>query len=247
MSMRKPLAKIVKEGRSQEPGENYNPTLHAEEARSIGTASRIWDPVEGRFAHTMSKTETLVYAQLRGDPKVVHIREQYLLDPDLMREIKKQLGMRDSGKNYTTDFLVDYEDGTQRAFSVKWSTDLFDENSARYKGRHKAYVSLINRVNLEHSYWKALGVDFYVITKEMVNRTYATNILTLLHAWYPYEDPTLDLKTLYLVAHGFITTDLQGRVLNPKRIREELRCDIDALYNDCINSEKGATSWLRLK
>ena len=206
--MTKKISSILAEGRCQGIGKDYVPFYLAEEARSRGTASRIYDPIEGRFIHTMSKTESLFYYHLRGDPDVRHIREQYLLRDELMQEIKKSLGIHDSGKNYTTDFLVDYNDGSQRAFCVKFTNDLFTEDSPRYAGRHNAYVKLCNRVTLERTYWEALGVEFFIITREMLNRTFAANICSLLRAWTPDDDPSLDMKTLYLIAHGYIDADL---------------------------------------
>ena len=242
--MRKTMKKILEENRCQGFGEDYTPLYLAEEARSDGYAARFFDPLEGRMVHTLSQTETNLYLQIRGDPNVKHIREQYLLKDPFLHEVMRDLGIRNGGRNFTTDCVVDYKDGTQCAFSVKWKQELFDSSSLLYRGREGKYVKLIDHMMVEKTYWECQGTAFYIVTEEMLNTTFASNIETLLKVWKETEDPNLDRMTLYLVAHGVILTDLSETYLDPKKIRKSISADIPVLYADCIRSEERRMTWL---
>lgn len=242
--MKKSLEKLILEGRCQGYGPDYVPLYKVNELRSKGTATRIYDPFEGREIQLLSSVETKNYLTVRGDPKVKHIREQFLLDENLIQAKKEELGIKDSGRHYSTDLLVDYIDGSQCAYSVKWRSDMLNPNSERYKYRPGAYVTLVDRMGLEISYWNSFGTEVRIVTDDSLNRTFATNIWTLLHVWEETPDPTIDVKTMYLVAHGCIRVDLHSQYLAPKKIRESVTCDINTLYDDCIHNEERRNTWL---
>lgn len=226
----KSVKKRIAEGRCQGIGSDYVPFVMAEEAKSIGTASMIPDPIEGRDVHTLSAVETMLYWYIRWDRNVLHIREQYLMDMDLVNDIRYELGLGLTGSYYTTDFLVDYKDGTQTAFSVKWTEDLFDENSPRYRGRRKKYISMINRQNIERIYWSRMGADFRIVTREMLDRKYASNIAFVMGYYSSACVVNTHQKLLYLIAHRIIDVPMDEGYIQPGRLLNEVDIDVDRVY-----------------
>ena len=122
MARQKSNMKKIQEGRCQGIGPAYVPFYLASEAKSMGTASMIPDEIEGRMIHTLSTTETDFYWLLRWSDDTLHIREQYLLNRAYVNDVRISLGLKQVPANccYTTDFLVDLIDGSQRAYSVKF-------------------------------------------------------------------------------------------------------------------------------
>ena len=226
----KSVQKRIAEGRCQGIGADYVPFVTAEEARSIGTAAMIPDPIEGRDVHMLSTVETMLYWYVRWDKNVLHIREQYLMNMDLVNDIRYELGLGLTYSYYTTDLLVDYKDGTQTAFSVKWSEDVFDENSPQYRGRRKKYVSLINRQNIEHVYWDRMGADFRIVTREMFDRKYVSNIAFVMGYYNSDYVVNTHQKLLYLIAHRIIDVPMDKGHIQPARLLDEVDIDVDRVY-----------------
>lgn len=231
----------LEEGRCQGIGPDYVPFYKANEARSIGTASMIPDPFEGRMIHVLSKTEGLLYYLLRWDDNVEHIREQYLLDTDYVNKVRHGLGLKavSSQTCYTTDFLVDYKDGSQHAYSVKWKLGEFNADSIQYKGRKNRYAQLIERQMIEKQYWETQGVSFSIITIEHINTVLANNIAFVMGFYDDLFVTNTEQKLMYLVAHKIITVPMDKAVLKPKELVQRMTFDIDAAYEKalCLKEE----------
>ncbi len=166
MESRKSNKKKIEEGRCLSIGADYVPFHEATEIRgNYASSSMIPDPIENRIIHCLSDTESSVYYLLREDKNVVNIREHYLLDINLVNKVREELGYACVPKiaRFTTDFLVDYADGSRKAFSVRFRKSDFDPDSRTYHGRPYAYNRLIMRLDIERAYWKALGVEFHII------------------------------------------------------------------------------------
>lgn len=241
MARQKTNMKKIQEGRCQGIGANYVPFYLANEAKSAGTASMIPDMIEGRMIHTLSTTETDFYWLLRWSDDTLHIREQYLLDSAYVNDVRMTLGLKRVSANtcYTTDFLVDLIDGSQRAYSVKFKAADFDPNNVKYKGSKKKYANLIERQNIERLYWESQGIPFAIITSESISRTYSKNIAYAMGFYNPLLICNSEQKLMYLIAHKIVRVDMEHEKLNPKRLLEQLDIDVDTLYEKAISEVIG--------
>lgn len=239
MSKQKSNIKKIAEGRCTGIGASYVPFYLASEAKSMGTASMIPDAFEGRMIHTLSTVETDFYWLLRWSDDTLHIREQYLLNRAYVNDVRVSLGLKQVPANccYTTDFLVDLIDGSQRAYSVKFKAADFDPNNIKYAGSPKRYATLIERQNIERLYWESQGIPFAIITSESVNRVYSKNIAYVMGFYNPLLICNLEQKLMYLIAHKIIRVDMEHEKLNPKQLLEQLNLDVDALYEKALNNE----------
>lgn len=232
MARQKTNAKKIAEGRCTGIGASYVPFYLASEAKSMGTASMIPDAFEGRMIHTLSTVETDFYWLLRWSDDTLHIREQYLLNRAYVNDVRISLGLKQVPANccYTTDFLVDLIDGSQRAYSVKFKADDFDPNNIKYAGSKKKYANLIERQNIERLYWESQGIPFAIITSESISRTYSKNIAYAMGFYNPLFICNLEQKLMYLIAHKIVRVDMEHEKLNPKRLLEQLNIDVDTIY-----------------
>ncbi len=232
MARQKTNMKKIQEGRCTGIGANYVPFYLASEAKSMGTASMIPDAFEGRMIHTLSTVETDFYWLLRWSDDTLHIREQYLLNHEHVNDVRMTLGLKRVSSNtcYTTDFLVDLIDGSQRAYSVKFKAADFDPNNVKYKGSKKKYANLIERQNIERLYWESQGIPFAIITSELINRTYSKNIAYAMGFYNQLLICNLEQKLMYLIAHKIVRVDMEHEKLNPKRLLEQLNIDVDTIY-----------------
>lgn len=239
MSKQKTNMKKIAEGRCQGIGPAYVPFYLANEAKSVGTASMIPDLREGRMIHTLSATETDLYYMLRWDDAVEHIREQYLLDTNYINEIRLNLGLKQVSANccYTTDFLVDYKDGSQHAYSVKFKRTDFNPDSVQYKGKDYKYKKMIERQNIERLYWQTQGIGFTIVTSEDIDRIYVQNIAYVLSFYKPLLIHTREQKLMYLLAHKAILVDMHKERINPKKLAEQIAVDIDTLFEETVRQE----------
>lgn len=239
----KSTKKKLAEGRCTGIGPDYVPFYTANEARSIGTASLIPDPFEGRMVSVLSTTEADFYYDTRWDDRVEHIREQYLLDTDLVNKVRQSLGLRpvSSQTCYTTDFLIDYKDGSQHAYSIKWKADEFREDSIRYKGRRNRYAGLIERQNIERLYWESQNVGFSIVTSEDINHVLAKNVAYVMGFYDDLFIHTTEQKLMYLIAHKIVTVPMDTSYLNPKELAERMEFDIDAAYERALELKQALT------
>lgn len=239
MARQKTNVKKIQEGRCQGIGPAYVPFYLASEAKSMGTASMIPDMIEGRMIHTLSTTETDFYWLLRWSDDTLHIREQYLLNRAYVNDVRISLGLKQVPANccYTTDFLVDLIDGSQRAYSVKFKAADFDPNNIKYAGSKKKYATLIERQNIERLYWESQGIPFAIITSELINRTYSKNIAYVMGFYNPLLICNSEQKLMYLIAHKIVRVNMEHEKLNPKQLLEQLNLDVDVLYEKALNNE----------
>ena len=245
----KSVRKKIAEGRCRGIGAEYTPFLRIQEARSSGTATMVPDPIEGRNVHLLSTTEKDLYFMLRIGAGVEHIREQMLLDMNSINILLQKRGLPRAGDNiaYTTDLLVNYQDGREIAYSVKWSKDLFNVDSVRYQGRKHKYYSLINRQDVEREYWESQGVDFCIVTHEYINHILASNNRLLMG----YYDDRLGLynsqqRLLHLMARGYITwPKISSEYIVPAKLVEQFPYDIDSYYERVSTIRPEVTEWVK--
>lgn len=220
----------ILEGRCQGYGPDYIPFIKANEFPSIGTASIITDPFEGRQVHTLSTAETMFYWSIRMDPNIVHIREQFLLDIDTIVMIRGKMGLKKLDIYCTTDFLIDYADGEQHAYSIKYSAKDFDRTSRKYRGREHALDSMINRQKIEYIYWKLQGVPFSIVTTEDMDRFKAANARSVMACYQPWRCKTKEQKFRFLIAHRFVTIPMEGKYINFQKAADEASFDVEDTF-----------------
>ena len=243
MAKRKSNRAKLQEGRCQGIGPDYVPFFKANEHGGRATRSMIPDPIEGRMVHCLSDTEAMLYYLLRWNTDVLHIREQYLLDSELVNEARKRLGYCPLPPLacYTTDFLVDMRDGLQKAFSVKYRASEFSPTSRIYNGRQYAYTALIERQNTEREYWESQGVEFHVVTRDdlMQYRIYIKNIAFVMKFWDETNVVNTEQMLLYLMAHHIIEVPMDLEFINPKELVSQGQYDVKALFERTVNLRKG--------
>ena len=233
--------KKIEEGRCQGFGKDYVPFFKANEDRSWGTAAAIYDPFEERQVHTMSTTETSFYYQIRWDPELFHIREQFLLDIDLVNVIRGEFGLVKVASYYTTDFLLDYTDGTQRAYSIKYSAKEFDPESRQYRGREDKYQLMLLRQNIEKIYWESQGVDFSIVTHEDVNMIISSNVQNIMSYYLPNKAVQEHQKLMFLVAHRIVDVPLDIVKINFLELSRQAPFDIEDLFQKVMSGKHFGT------
>ncbi len=232
--MPKSAKKKQEEGWGTGIGKDYKPYHHANEKGSFGTSALIYDPFEERMISVMSNTERNFYYHIRWDDRVEHIREQYPMDHDLVNEVRSGMGLRRIPKGivYTTDFFIDYEDGSQHAYSIKWKRDLFNPNCIEYEGHPEKYNRLIERMKIEIEYWKLQDIPYSIVTQEDFDRKEAENIAFVMKFYNERYIVTEEQKLLYLIAHKAIWVPMDQGRLNPHKILEQFPYNINDAYEN---------------
>jgi len=143
-------------------GAEYKPYITTSEFNSIGTTSVIKDWKTGRGVHCLSQGEMLLYYILRWDDNNEDIREQYPLDYNETVKIAQEMGFKQPSEIMTTDMLVTQKGGKMIAYSVKVDRNLNQRQ--------------LQLLCIEKQYWINRGVEYYLVFKEDMNRTLASNV-----------------------------------------------------------------------
>ena len=220
------------EGRCRGQGVEYVAFKKANESHSIGTATAIYDPIAGRTVDVLSMNEFRFFMITRFDPKVVEIKEQMLMIPGLVAKAAAKNGFRIPTNILTTDFVVFYEDGTIKAFSVKSSKKIFDKERYKDKGKWRA---LVRRQKLERDYWELLGVEWSIIYGDELNVMEAANIRACLKCYNKQNVSTIDHMYRYLIAHHHVAVDLTQKIHFAK-VAKENEEEIRRLYKEVTDN-----------
>ena len=147
---------------------------------------------------------------LRFQDEVLDIREQFPLPVISTEYITDKKGwIHPSNKEglipFTTDLLVDYVDGHQEAYSVKYSLEELQK-----------HPNQIKNVWIQKKYWNGLPkpVQFFQVFTVDMNRVYAENIARVVQYWWP--ETVTDKVSLYLfmLAHKKIEVDMKSDPLD---------------------------------
>ena len=203
-----------KEHRGEGTGAEYRPWIRAQEFNSNqGGATVIIDPYNKRDVHLLSVGETMAWYILRYDQSVTAIREQFPLDIEITKKICEKYGIDHPRKNspkghqetvMTSDLLVDFKDGSEKVYSVK------------YDSSYLSNVSISKNLFIEKTYWNQKGIQFIIITREDLEpmQTYVAN---LRNAFYIADiDQIHDLYSFiqYKITHHMIEVDLMDKLLD---------------------------------
>lgn len=139
---------------------------------------------------------------------------------------------------YTTDFLVDYKDGRQKAYSVKYSRNMFDINSTMYQGKEAKFYSLIKRQLMEKYYWESQGAGFQIVTKEDINLDLVVNVKNVMNCYQEFRVVNKTQKLMYLIAHRYITVPMDKERLNFQELADRADFDIEDMYQKVITARE---------
>ena len=206
----------LKQKRGTGHGKDYKPWILPREIKSLSTTSAFYDPRIGRQISLLSAGEKMAYLTLSWRDDVVEIREQFPLALSETLSIAEQYGIKHPMVNgkyvvMTSDFLVDFDDGKQKVFSVKASVkDMADERTAE-------------KLFIEKQYWKNKGVDYVVVYKDIhINEIYAMNIRTVLAYYDISEVNSIEDLVMHFIAHKVIIIDMAEKYLPIKQLAESL-------------------------
>lgn len=231
------MATKISRHRGEGHGADYNPWIHTNEIKGhLGTHHNPIDWITGRTMHFLSNGEYWLYLILRFQKNVIDIREQYPLPLVSTAYIAAKKGWRHPREKegltpLTTDLLVDYADGHQEAYSVKYS----EEELLKCP-------SQVRNVWMQMAYWEGLRprVAFnQVYTNININRTYAENIARIVQYWHP--ETVTDKVSLYmfLLAHKKIETDLKTNPLDDITLRRQAEMAISDCHYPALMQKLG--------
>lgn len=185
--------KLIKEGRGQGRGKNYQPWLTVRDVPSTGLSTRIAGWKTERVHHFLSKLELSYFYILEWSPTVTDIREQYPLPFDATLDIADRLGIRHPYVNQlndyavmTTDFLIDIvidDQPKMLARSIKPESELASKRT-------------LEKMMIEKTFWEERGIDFKVVTEREISKSLSDNIEFIYTAKNLSDSPGLDIQML---------------------------------------------------
>ncbi len=201
--------------------------IRANEAKSTGTATEIYDPIADRMVDVLSMGEKYFFWIMRYRDDVKEIREQMVLNPDTVRKICEANEFRVPIKCLTTDFLVTYKDGSSVAYSVKSDRKVLDKDTYRNPG---SYEELLIRQYIEKCYWEQHGVDFRIVFSNELNTVMAQNVAACMLFYDRKYVTDTETKLKYLIAHKKIQIPMEQEILNFAGLAEAARDKLEELY-----------------
>lgn len=232
--------KKLEEGRCQGLGEAYVPLIKAREANSYGYASQLYDPVTGRTCDTLSTGEQLSFWLFRFNPRIKDIREQFVLPGHIVDRICEKNGFDKPRNLLSLDFILTYVDGKQEGISVKKSPDEFDESKAPNRTERKRVKQNIIIQSIYRLYCEEVGYDFSLIYRTDIERDKgkaARNIRAVLKYYDPESVTTVDQMYKYLIAHRYITVDLESGYIHFAAFAREHETEIKKLYKKVTEND----------
>ncbi|MEH2218725.1 MAG: TnsA endonuclease C-terminal domain-containing protein [Nostoc sp.] len=171
-------------------GKQYKPWLTVRDQSSSGRSAREPGWKTGRVHHFHSDLERYAFYMYEFWDQVLDIREQFpMFDVELAMTIAKEQGMqnfRDPKTKvpyiYTTDFMLTMNLHGQEV------------NVARAVKSHQQLnkLSVRNRLLLEQRYWAAKGIEWQLVTEQVISKVFAKNVEWVHNAYW--LEPTRDLN-----------------------------------------------------
>lgn len=190
------IEKYINLGYGSGEGKEYKPWIEIQDFPSLGRVSRPFGWKANRIHHLLSDLEKKYFYMLEWSDMVVDIREQFpLFNRELAIEIAQEKGIKYpvfKGTDIpyiimTTDFMITIRTGTGQlnyiARTVKPSGDLEKK-------------SVIEKYEIERSYWEKKGIDWGLVTENEINDNLAS-IIEWIHLCYRYDDLEFNDKTYF--------------------------------------------------
>lgn len=181
------IARRIKEGRGQGHFKEYKPWLTIHDVPSLGVVTRVPGWKSGRLHHYLSEHYELAHHyQMEWALDVIDIREQYPLLPlERTLFIAEKLGIRhpnDPKTKYpvvmTTDMML----------TIKSADDVrFMAHSI--KPSNKLSRRVLEKLQIEKSFFKDLGIQWRLITEKQINYDLVKNV-EWLHSSKTLEETT---------------------------------------------------------
>jgi hypothetical protein len=159
-------------------GKEYTPAITIQDVPSLGRSSRIYGIKTDRQHDFLSDNERNFYYYLVFSSEVIDIREQFPLQLDITLLIAEELGLKHpihpktkEPIHMTSDFCVTVnEDGKMKdkICTIKSKDDLVDRR-------------VVEKFEIEQTYWRQLGIDWSMVTDVEINKTVALNIADVMH------------------------------------------------------------------
>lgn len=163
-------ARWIKQGRGQGKGADYRPWLTIRDVPSEGRSHRVFGHLTQRTHHLLSDLELATFLLIQWRTTVTDIREQFPLDRATTQELSKRLGIEHPNQKgvdqyMSSDFVVDSDEKELPRFAIQ-----VKPNKALDSPR------VIEKLQIERSYWQEKGVPFYLVTENQIPQTVFENI-----------------------------------------------------------------------
>jgi len=210
---------------------NYKPFFNTRDIASSGNKHRVAGlKSNGRVHHLLSTNEYFQFLHLEFDPNVKSIFEQYLLPLNETKAIANELDIKhpkyqnSAGKPdspVTTDFVVEYHTGENKAISVKAKSALKNSRT-------------VEKQTLEKAYWRIKLIEWQM----SLDVNLKTNMSINLELLYPFKvlEPTEfyhELRNRWLPNFFACISDHPDRALVD--VIEEVAGNIGVEYKTSVN------------
>lgn len=228
----KSVASKRKEGRGIPTEKGYMAWKRVNESHSTATGSMSYDPIAMRTVDALSQSETKVFWMLRFYDGISSIYEQYPMEQWIVDEICDELGVR-RREGLSTDFYVEFLDGSVMGVSVKHDRSVFDPSK-------RGHRSLVVRQTIEKIYWekkyplyKNQESSFRIVFGNEVSQVLTNNIKAVMLFWDTefVTDKVSMLK--HLIAHKVVLMDMTKEPLRFAAIAESI--SVEELYENYRN------------
>ncbi|MEG2329222.1 TnsA endonuclease N-terminal domain-containing protein [Anaerorhabdus sp.] len=200
--MRKSVENKLKEGFGTGTGKDYKPFIRVRDISSSGTCSHFVNPYTGRAMELLSQGEMEFALLLLWDLDVIDIREQYPLDLSETLAICNKLDLKHPHNEktpMTTDFLVTYKGGIDKAYSLKYAR----ENILNRRSKEKLAI--------EKLYWNQKGIEWQLVFRSDFNPIRIQNIRLALMYFNASSVHGIVSYTKHCVMHRIIEIDMDKK------------------------------------
>lgn len=212
-------ASKLKDGRGILSGTTYEAWKTAREAKSIGTAYAVYDPIQKRTVNLLSAGEKKVFWVVRFLAPG-RILEQFPMDTRTVALVCNELGVRNYCHILSTDLVVEKENGVV-AISVKPNASSFDP-------KRKYGQKNITRAKVEAQYWEHYGVPHRVVYADEIPINLAMNIRDVMFYWDETFVCDRISELMHMIAHKAIQIPMDRWRIQFKTIAEKI--DVEGLY-----------------
>lgn len=203
------IQQMIREGRGQNEAGAYQPWLTVRDVASRGFSTRDKGWKTNRVHHVLSQHELNYLYVADWSPIVVDIREQYPLLPlESTEAIAEACGIKHPTHPQTqktvvltTDFLITVErEGrkVEQARTIKPSAALASDRA-------------LEKLEIERIYWKALHIDWGIVTEKEIPNELADNV-DRIHDRYRQENLELSFEEIFDIAR-ILTKSMQEAAL----------------------------------
>lgn len=166
----------IKAGRGCGRYEKYRPWITVQDVPSHANKIRAASLRQQRLIHCLSGGEYLTFLQLDFDDRIVEIREQFPLDPNVTLKLCEEYSFRHAGSNFgrngivmTTDFLITIKLEDGYAFKALQIKDSQSALTARTQ----------EKLIIEREYWQRQGIKYALRLSSDYNQILCDNLKIL--------------------------------------------------------------------